>query len=105
MRGMNNMQGMMKKMKKMQKEMADTQKQLAEKEFVGEASQKLVTVTMNGEREVTAVHIDQDIINPDEADLIEDLVMIAVNDALRKVTAETEEQMGKYTKGLNIPGL
>lgn len=104
MRGMNNMQGMMKKMKKMQKEMADAQKQLAESEFVGVASQGLVEVTMNGERQVINVSIKPDIIDPDDPEMIEDLVMLAVNDALEKVSAETESKMSKYTKGLNIPG-
>lgn len=104
MRGMNNMQGMMKKMKKMQKEMEQTQKQLAESEFIGESSQGLVKVTMNGERQVIDVEIKAEIIDPDDPEIIEDMVLLAVNDALEKVAHETETQMGQYTKGLNLPG-
>lgn len=105
MRGMGNMQGMMKKMKKMQKEMEEAQVKLNETEFEGSANNDLVKVVMNGEKHVQSVSIKEEIVDPDDTEMIEDLVLIAVNDAIEKVDAETEKVMGKYTKGLGgLPG-
>ena len=101
---MNNMQGMMKKMQKMQKEMEQAQNKLYEMTFEGVASNGLVKVQVSGEKEVKHVEIEPEILDPEDSDMIGDLVMIAVNDALKKVDAETEKTMGKYTQGLNIPG-
>lgn len=105
MRGMGNMQGMMKKMKKMQKEMEEAQRKLSESEFEGSANNDLVVVVVNGDKEVQRVTIKEDIVDPEDKEMLEDLVLLAMNDALSKVEAETEKVMGKYTKGLgNIPG-
>ncbi|HLQ75620.1 MAG TPA: YbaB/EbfC family nucleoid-associated protein [Alloiococcus sp.] len=105
MRGMGNMQGMMKKMKKMQKEMEEAQTRLNETEFEGTANNDLVVVVVNGEKQVQRVSIKEEIIDPEDKEMIEDLVQIAVNDAMAKVDAETEKVMGKYTKGLGgLPG-
>lgn len=105
MRGnMNNMQGMMKKVKKMQKEMETSQKALKEQNFEGSASHGLVTVKMSGEKEVLKVTIDPEILTPEDVEMIEDLVLLATNQALEKVDQATEKAMGKYTQGLNLPG-
>lgn len=105
MRGMGNMQGMMKKMKKMQKEMEEAQQRLNETTFEGSANNDLVVVVLNGEKQVQRVTIKEEIVDPDDKEMIEDLVQIAMNDALDKVDAETEKVMGKYTKGLGgLPG-
>ncbi len=105
MRGMGNMQGMMKKMKKMQKEMEEAQQRLNESTFEGSANNDLVVVVLNGEKQVQRVTIKEEIVDPDDKEMIEDLVQIAMNDALDKVDAETEKVMGKYTKGLGgLPG-
>ncbi|WP_018659735.1 YbaB/EbfC family nucleoid-associated protein [Allofustis seminis] len=102
--GMNNMQGMMNKMKKMQKEMQAAQAQLQEMTFEGSASNDLVTVKISGEKEVLQVKVDPDILDPEDAEMIGDLIMIATNEALAKVDEATEQTMGKYTQGFNIPG-
>ncbi|EKU93335.1 DNA-binding protein, YbaB/EbfC family [Alloiococcus otitis] len=105
MRGMGNMQGMMKKMKKMQKEMEEAQTKLNESQFTGSANNDLVQVTLNGEKKVQAVTIKEEIVDPEDKEIIEDLVQLAMNDALDKVDQETERVMGKYTKGLGgLPG-
>lgn len=100
-----NMKNMMKKMQKMQKEMGETQGQLEQKEFTGVANDDLVKVTMNGKREVLAVDIKEDIAETGDAEMLEDLVLLAVNDVLSQVEKETEQVMGKYTDNLNIPGM
>lgn len=107
MRGMGNMQGMMKKMKKMQQEMEKAQAQLAQSEFVGKANDDLVQITMTGDKRVARVAIKEAIVDPDDVGMIEDLIQIAVNDAITQVDAEEERVMGKYTKGLGggFPGL
>ncbi len=101
--GMGNMQGMMKKMQKMQKEMTETQEELNQTEFTGTASNDLVTVTFTGNKKLVAVSIKPDVVDPEDTEMLEDLVLLAVNDALEKIDKETEQKMSKYTKGL--PGL
>lgn len=103
MRGMGNMQGMMKQMQKLQKEMAEAQEALHQKEFTGEASSQLVTVTMTGDKVMKDIQIKPEVIDPEDADMLQDLVIAAVNDAITKIDKETETTMGRYTKG--IPGL
>lgn len=100
MRGMGNMQGMMKQMQKMQKDMTKAQEELNEKEFVGEATNQLVTATFTGDRKMKDLSIKEEIVDPEDVDMLQDLVIMAVNDALTKVEKETEATMGKYTKGL-----
>ncbi len=102
MRG--NMKNMMKQMQKMQKEMEKSQGELEEREFTGVANDDLVKVTVNGKRKVLSVEIEEDLVEPGEHEIIEDLVLIAINDALGQVDEETEKVMGKYTNNLNIPG-
>lgn len=103
MRG--NMQNMMKEMQKMQKEMTQAQEKLEETTFTGVANDDLVTITMNGKREVQEVDIKEDIAETGDKEFLEDLVLLALNDVLGKIDKETEEVMGKYTNNLNIPGM
>ncbi|GAB2479413.1 YbaB/EbfC family nucleoid-associated protein [Alkalibacterium psychrotolerans] len=103
--GMGNMQGMMKKMQKMQKEMEQAQETLNQTEFVGTANDDLVSVTFTGDKKLQKVSIKEDIVDPEDVEIIEDLVLLAVNDALTKIDEETEKSMGKYSKGLGIPGM
>ncbi|MCC5890054.1 MAG: YbaB/EbfC family nucleoid-associated protein [Alkalibacterium sp.] len=103
--GMGNMQGMMKKMQKMQKEMEQAQETLNQTEFIGTANDDLVTVTFTGDKKLQKVFIKEDIVDPEDVEIIEDLVLLAVNDALTKIDEETEKSMGKYSKGMGIPGM
>jgi len=102
MRGMGNMQGMMKQMQKMQKEMGQTKAELDQMEFVGEAGNGLVEVTMTGEKKVIDVKINPDVLDPEDPEMAQDLVLSATNACLEKIDVESEKRMGKYTK--NIPG-
>ena len=96
-----NIQAMMKQAQKLQSEMMAEKAKIDAMEFEGKSS--LVTVTMTGKKEVIKVNIQADQIDADEKEMLEDMVMLAVNDALKKIDKETEQKMGKYTQGL--PGL
>ncbi|MFP3916921.1 YbaB/EbfC family nucleoid-associated protein [Lysinibacillus telephonicus] len=103
MRGMGNMQGMMKKMQKMQKEMMQAQEELNAKEFEGTAGGGMVKITMNGQREVLGVSLDPSVVDPEDVEMLEDLIIVATNEALKKVEETTNATMGKFTQGLNLP--
>lgn len=103
MRGMGNMQGMMKKMQKMQKEMKQAQDELNATEFVGAANGELVKVTFTGDKRMKAIAIDPEVIDPEDSEILGDLILLATNDALEQIDVQTEKVMGKYTKGL--PGM
>lgn len=100
MRGMGNMQGMMKQVQKMQKEMVVAQDALNIKEFTGIATNDLVTVTFTGDRKMVDLTIKPEVVDPEDVDMMQDLILTAVNDALVKIEKETEATMGKYTKGM-----
>ncbi|MBE9388611.1 YbaB/EbfC family nucleoid-associated protein [Vagococcus salmoninarum] len=100
MRGMGNMQGMMKQVQKMQKEMVVAQDALNIKEFTGVATNDLVTVTFTGDRKMVDLTIKPEVVDPEDVDMMQDLILTAVNDALVKIEKETEATMGKYTKGM-----
>ncbi|WP_078550314.1 YbaB/EbfC family nucleoid-associated protein [Litchfieldia alkalitelluris] len=103
MRGGGNMQKMMKQMQKMQKDMAKAQEELAEKTFEGTAGGGMVIVVANGQKEIIDVKIKEEVVDPDDIDMLQDLVLAATNDALRKVEEVTNETMGQFTKGMNLP--
>ncbi|EMS75546.1 hypothetical protein H318_07543 [Enterococcus durans IPLA 655] len=100
MRGMGNMQGMMKQVQKMQKEMVQAQDKLNETEFTGAATNDLVKVVFTGNRRMKDLQINEGVVDPEDTEMLQDLVIMAVNDALAKIDVETEKTMGKYTKGL-----
>jgi hypothetical protein len=104
MRGMGNMQGMMKQMQKMQKKMAKAQEELGEKRVEGTAGGGMVTVVVSGHKEVLEVNIDEEVVDPDDIEMLQDLVLAATNDALKKADELTSQMMGQFTKGLNLPG-
>ena len=103
--GMGNMQKMMKQMQKMQKDMAKAQEELAVKTVEGTAGGGMVTVVVNGQKEVIDVNIKPEVVDPDDIDMLQDLVLAATNDALKKMEDLTNDTMGQFTKGMNMPGL
>jgi len=105
MRGMGNMQNMMKQMQKMQKKMQQAQEELGEKRVEGTAGGGMVKVVMSGHKEVLEVEIKEEVVDPEDIEMLQDLVLAATNDALKKVDELTNETMGQFTKGLNIPGM
>ena len=96
-----NMQAMLKQAQKLQKEMLATQEEINNNEFIGKSS--IVTVKMNGNKELTDAKIDLEKIEEDDVELLQDMIMVAVNDAINQINKETESKMGAYTKGM--PGL
>lgn len=102
---MKNMNQMMKQMKKMQGEMVKAQQDLEKKEFVGSAGGDVVRVTMSGQKQVIGLEIDPQVVDPEDVEMLQDLVIAAFNDAMKKVDEAVQQDMGKFTAGMNIPGL
>ena len=102
---MKNMNQLMKQAKKLQEDMARAQEELGVKTVIGSAGGEAVKIEMNGHRKVINVKISPEVVDKDDVELLEDLVLTALQEAEKKVESLTETEMGKYTKGLNIPGL
>ena len=96
---------MMQQLRKMQQEMARVQDELANTTVEGTAAGGVVTVLVNGEFRVTKLTIKPEAVDPDDIDTLEDLLVVAVNDAIGKAKALSEQKMGKLTGGMKIPGL
>ncbi|WP_426450041.1 YbaB/EbfC family nucleoid-associated protein [Paenibacillus sp. S-38] len=102
---MNNMNQMMKQVKKMQEQMLKAQEDLANRTFEGTAGGGVVSVTVNGHKKLTAVTIKPEAVDPDDVEMLQDLVLTAVNDAMTKAEETAGKEMSKLTGGMNIPGL
>lgn len=100
-----NMNKMMKQVQKMQQEMARVQEEMFAKTVEGTAGGGAVAVTVNGKLEVTAVKIDPEVVDPDDVEMLQDLVMAATNEAIRQSQDQMSQAMARFTGGLNIPGL
>jgi nucleoid-associated protein EbfC len=105
MKGMGNMQGMMKQMQKMQKQMATAQEELNEKRLEGSAGGGMVKVIVSGDKQVVEVIVDPTVVDPEDVEMLQDLIVIATNDAMTKAEELTNSTMGQFTKGLNLPGM
>ena len=101
-KGMGNI---LKQAKAMQERMADIQKELANKTVEFSSGGGMVHVTVNGKQEVISIKIDPSVINPHDAEMLQDLIAAAVNGAIKRSQEIMTEEMGKVTAGLNIPGL
>ena len=104
---MPNMMGMMKQIQKMQEKMAQIQHELESKTVVGESGGGMVKVTANGRQQIVDIHIEKEVIDPNDAAMLEDLVVAAANKALEEAAKLAQEEMAKVTSGMlpNIPGL
>lgn len=91
--------------RKMQNDMMKAQEEIEASTFVGKASNGEITVEMNGKKEVTKVTIAPTLVDPEDVSFLEDLMMIAINDANKQASDKTEAAMGKFTGGMKIPGL
>jgi Uncharacterized protein conserved in bacteria len=105
MRGGGNMQQMMKQMQKMQKKMAQEQEKLKEERVAGTAGGGMVTVTVTGHKEGVDVEIKEEAVDPEDIEMLQDLVLAATNEAMNKADELTQQRLGKHTQGLNIPGM
>ena len=95
-----SMNNLMKQAQKMQKQMAEQAKEFETKEFEASAGGGAVSVTVSGKRELTKVSIDPDAVDPEDVEMLQDMIMAAVNEALRKVEEANQAMMGKFTGGL-----
>lgn len=96
---------MMKQVQKMQSQMADLQEELENLEVDGSAGGGMVKVVANGKGDIRSIAIDPEVVNPEEVDMLQDLVIAAINQAKEKSQEIQSEQMSKLTGGLSIPGL
>ena len=103
--GMGNMQGMMKKVQKMQQDMLKMQEELKNRTVEATAGGGAVTVVVSGRKTVEKVTIAPSAVDPEDVEMLEDLVTTAINEAMRKVDEMTEKEMGKITGGMKLPGM
>jgi len=96
-----NLNSLMKEAKKMQADMEKSQAQLAIKEFESTAGGGAITVKVSGEKQIKEIKIKPDVVDPEDVEMLEDLILTCVNEALRKVDSAQAAELGKY----NIPGL
>ncbi|HEX5679399.1 MAG TPA: YbaB/EbfC family nucleoid-associated protein [Desulfobacterales bacterium] len=102
MKGMGNM---MKEAQKLQARMLKMQEELAEKTVESAVGGGMIKVVANGRNQVVSIRIEKEVVNPEDVEMLQDLILAAVNDALTKSQEMVATQMGKLTGGLNIPGL
>ncbi|WP_193368852.1 YbaB/EbfC family nucleoid-associated protein [Pelagibius marinus] len=100
---MKNLGQMMKQAQAMQAKMAEMQEKLGQLEVSGQAGAGMVTATLNGKSELRALKIDPSLVDPNEVEVLEDLIVAAVNDAKAKVEAKVAEEMRQVTGGLDLP--
>lgn len=101
---MKNLGQLMKQAQQMQQKMTEMQQQLETLEMTGVSGGGLVQVTLNGKSELKKIKLDKSLMVPDEAEVVEDLIVAAFNDAKQKVSTHAEAEMHKLTGGLNLPG-
>ena len=105
MMGGGNMQNLARQAQKLQQQMTKMQEELEAREYEASAGGGMVKVTVNGAKEVLSVEIDPQCVDPDDVEMLQDLVLAAVNEALRTASDTTEREMSKLTGGLSMPGL
>jgi hypothetical protein len=105
MKNIGNMGNIMNQAKKIQERLASVQEEMALKTIDGSAGGGMVTVTANGRQEIVSLKIEPEVVNPEDIEMLQDLVQAAVNDALRKSQEMVQQEMSKITGGLKIPGL
>ncbi|NLW45321.1 MAG: YbaB/EbfC family nucleoid-associated protein [Syntrophomonadaceae bacterium] len=103
--GFGNMGKMLKQAQKIQQEMARLQEELKEKTVEASAGGGVVEVTVNGQQELLAIKIKPEVVDPEDVEMLQDLILAAVNEGLRKSREMVANEMSKITGGLNIPGL
>ena len=102
---MQNFGNIMKQAKKMQERMVQLQEELAAKTVAATAGGGMVSVAVNGKFELLSLKIEKEVVNPDDVEMLQDLIMAAVNEGIRKAQEMAAAEMGKITGGMQIPGL
>ena len=99
-----NMNNMMKQVQKMQKDMAKLQEEIEQRTVEASAGGGAVTVVASGKKEIISIAIKPEVIDPDDVEMLQDLITAAVNEAIRQADEMISKEMGKITGGLNLPG-
>lgn len=105
MKGLGNLGGLFKQAQEMQKQIQTLQEEIAREQVTATAGGGMVSVTANGQQKIVKIEIDPDVVNPEDVGMLEDLILVAINDALGRAQELMTEKMGEITQGLNIPGL
>ena len=95
-----NMNNLMKQAQRMQRQMEETTKALEEKEYTATAGGGAVTVTVSGKKEVVSIKLSEEVVDPDDIEMLQDLIVAATNEAFRQMEADSTEAMSKLTGGL-----
>ena len=100
-----NLGGMLKQAQRIQAQLAKMQEEMAQKTVEASSGGGMVSVVVNGKQEVVSIRIEREVVNPEDIDMLQDLVLAAVNEGIRKSQEMVGEEMRKLTGGLSIPGL
>lgn len=100
-----NMGQMMKQVQKMQRDMEKTQQELEGKIYESSAGGGAIHVRVTGKKELVEIKLDPSIVDPDDVEMLQDLIMVAVNEAMKNAEDEIAREMGKITGGMNLPGM
>lgn len=103
--GPQNMQSMLRQAQKMQEDIEAKKAELEEKEYVVSSGGGMVEITLKGNHEVKAIGLNPEVVDPEDVEMLEDMLVAAFNEAVRQIDEESERELEKVTGGLNIPGL
>ena len=103
--GPSNMQAMIKQAQKMQEDMAEKQAELESREYDVAAGGGVINIKINGKKEILSVKIDPEVVDPDDVETLEDLIVAAINEGIKKVESISAEEMQKITGNMSIPGM
>ena len=103
--GPQNMQAMLKQAQKMQEDIEAKRLELEQKEYVVTSGGGMVEITMTGKHEVKAIGINPEVVDPEDVEMLEDMLVAALNEVTRQIDEEAERELNSVTGGLNIPGL
>jgi nucleoid-associated protein EbfC len=102
---MKQMKNLMKQAQQLQSKMAKMQEEMASKTIETSVGGGMIKIIANGKQEIVSIHIEKEVVNPDDVEMLQDLLLAAVNDALTQSQKMVSDEMSKLTGGLNIPGL
>ncbi len=103
--GPQNMQSMLRQAQKMQEDIEAKKAELEEKEYIVTSGGGMVEITVKGNHEIKAIGLNPEVVDPDDVEMLEDMLVAAFNEAMRQIDEESERELEKVTGGLNIPGL
>ena len=103
--GPSHMQGVIKQAQKMQERMAELQAELDEREYDFTVGGGMITIKMNGKKEMQSIEIKPEVVDPDDIEMLQDLIVAGVNEAISSIEKTNNDEMSKVTGNLNIPGM